>query len=493
MSGLSRSLIALVFAAAFAGPARANARSTGGEPAAIAPTNGPRPIAADARPIAAGARPIAADAGADSTDDDIEAEGANAEPAEGVGELGPSTAPPWNPPKALSASEPWETVLRTPGRIVSLPFSLLGRATKNTLIFVEESAVVPRVLGLIALQRRVGVYLGTASLGDRTGLGGRILFAPPPLDGRVFGELSASTGQYNRARTGVGWGPARATYEYEWRSRDQFFGLGRDSREEDVSTYASRIQRATLSLGWAWGREDGPVHRASAWVGPREMVQRDGRDPKKPGVVERFPSLAAGILDTHVEHLVYGVHLSEDRRGGRPHWSRGWRLAADLERYDEAIEALAIRDAGTPEVQFTRMTFEGEGGVSFHRDPRTLRLAVRAVNHQASGSGVFLLYDLAHLGGREGLAGFEPGRFHGSDMIVGKLSYIFPLAKHLEFDVHAEAGNVYDRLEDARFDTLEHSYGVALRPRLETAPLGQIGVDWSDETVRVRFSFGGVE
>ena len=44
-----------------------------------------------------------------------------------------------------------------------------------------------------------------------------------------------------------------------------------------------------------------------------------------------------------------------------------------------------------------------------------------------------------------------------------------------------------------RIADLEHSFGVALRPRLETAPLGAIGVDWSKETVRIRYSLGGVE
>src|SRR5262245_30888012 len=40
--------------------------------------------------------------------------------------LATSTAPPWNPPTPVAASEIWETAVRTPGIILSLPFVGLG-------------------------------------------------------------------------------------------------------------------------------------------------------------------------------------------------------------------------------------------------------------------------------------------------------------------------------------------------------------------------------
>ena len=101
--------------------------------------------------------------------------------------------------------------------------------------------------------------------------------------------------------------------------------------------------------------------------------------------------------------------------------------------------------------------------------------------------------DLAQLGGSQGLAGYEPGRFHDMDLMVGKLSYIFPLAQHYEFDIHAEAGGVFETLRDAHDATPKTSYGVALRPRTALAPLGSINLDWSRESVRFGFHLGGVE
>ena len=57
-------------------------------------------------------------------------------------DLRASTARPWNPPRAVPAAEPWESVLRFPGRIISLPLSALGRATDLGLLHVDDRDVV---------------------------------------------------------------------------------------------------------------------------------------------------------------------------------------------------------------------------------------------------------------------------------------------------------------------------------------------------------------
>src|SRR5262245_49056104 len=50
--------------------------------------------------------------------------------------LAPSTAPPWNPPAPVAASEAWETVVRTPGIILSLPLVGLGHVAKSGLGYI---------------------------------------------------------------------------------------------------------------------------------------------------------------------------------------------------------------------------------------------------------------------------------------------------------------------------------------------------------------------
>ena len=138
--------------------------------------------------------------------------------------------------------------------------------------------------------------------------------------------------------------------------------------------------------------------------------------------------------------------------------------------------------------------YRAETAVSFGRDPRTLRLAVRVVDqHFDASGGTFLLADLQSLGGSAGLAGFESGRFRDVDLALARLSYVYPLAKNLELDLHAEKGGVYPGLRQARMVLARGSSGVTLRFRTSTALFGAIGSDWSAERSRLWFSLGGLE
>lgn len=425
--------------------------------------------------------------------------------------LAPTSSAPWNPPGPIAAERPWERVVRAPGRIVSIPFSLLGLGAKGTLLFIEQSDFVPKVKANVSVLLDYGILAGPASLGDRTGTGVEVGFNPTFLRS-LTGAVSGSTTGYNRAR--VGWESRAAAIEYQsdWRPRDSFFGFGPDSRKDDASNFATQTQSARVELHYSRPRpphlrellEDPadstathvPARRSiRAWAGPRDVVMLDGREraSARSPLSERFPALT-NDLGTRVEHFVYGAEAALDTRSGRPHWWKGWRTSAKVERFDLPIKAFAFHSASTPSIAFTRWTYEGEAGVSFWSDPRTLRMYARVVDQSdVKDPGVFLLSDLVSLGGREGLSGFEPGRFHDADLALGRLTYIFPVARYLEGDLHAEAGNVVGRLGDARLTDTHSSYGFALRVRDPFAPLGAVGVDWSRETVRFRFAIGGVE
>jgi hypothetical protein len=406
-------------------------------------------------------------------------------------ELAASRAPPWNPSSPAPAAEPWERAIRLPLRVATFPLSVLDGGLEWTFRYVEESNLVPRLERLSGAPH--GLSLTPASLGDRTGLGGAIRYRPPPLHDALAAEISESVRHYTRARLEATYGPAQLAYAYDWRPSERFFDYGLASSNDLASTYAVRKQSYRLGLAYPWAKrgEKPPRNQLRAWAGPRESILKSGREG--PSFDLAFPHTAAQ-LGLRREDFVYGAGASLDTRSGVPHWGRGFRLATQAERFDRSIGALSIGDARAAAPQFTRMSVEGEAGVSFMRDPRTIRLAIRAVNQAVdSDEPPLLLSDLMSLGGNAGLAGFEPGRFHDMDLLVGKLSYIFPLTLNLELDLHAESGGVYSRLVDARLRSFKSSYGIALRPRLDTAPLGSIGIDWSAETMRLRYSIGGVE
>jgi len=409
-------------------------------------------------------------------------------------DLAASTAPPWNPEQPVPSADGWETALRFPGRVISRPLSGLGILANGTLSRIESSHLIERVSVILPALARTGILIGPAALGDRTGFGVAVGVSPPFLGHHLSVRWDGSTLEYSKTRVEAGYGPARLYYEYEWRPSERFYGLGPSSSEQDVSTFASQTDLVRLGLAHSIGtRGRGVLASGAAWAGPRQAVVREGRgDEDNPSFSQVFPALGIQV-DRSAEHLVAGGRLGLDTRHGLPHWGHGVRLEAEGERFTRPNQIVALHTTHTP-FQFTRWTYEAEGGLSFYRDPRTLRLMIQAVDNVPDVTGAMLLGDLATLGGSRGLVGFAPRRFADNDAVLARLSYIFPLEQRFEFDLHAETGQVCgDLWSDPTIGSLSQSFGIALRPRVDNLLLGSVGLDWCREGMRFSFSVGGVE
>jgi hypothetical protein len=310
-------------------------------------------------------------------------------------------------------------------------------------------------------------------------------------------RYAATAYLYNNTLMGASRGPAALQYGYDWRPQEQYSGVGNSTSLDSLSNYAeqSEFVRATIRLGWFRDSASAPPRVVfSASGGPRSQVTRTGRDPHQVSYEVRFPTLGLATLDHRVEHLVYGGTLSADWRAGHPHWSRGGRIAIGAERFGVPIEALALHTTESA-AQFTRYSIETEMGASFMRDPRTLRLKLRLNDLDAGrDAGQMLPSDMSRLGGRDGLGGYAPGRFHDLDALVGRLMYVLPLARLVEAELHSEWGAVYsDVWKDTKPATLKSSFGFSVRGRSDGAPHGQLGVDFSREGFRFSYTFGQVQ
>src|SRR5262249_31683821 len=139
--------------------------------------------------------------------------------------LAPTTAAPWNPSRPAPSAETWEHVLRFPGRVVSLPLSLMGRGMQAGLLALENRGVI-RYGPPPGPHAPTGFSLGPASLGDRTGLGVHLGVPPPPPAHWMRLDLSGSTRRYGRARMLLFKGPFGLEGQDDWRPREEFFGFG---------------------------------------------------------------------------------------------------------------------------------------------------------------------------------------------------------------------------------------------------------------------------
>lgn len=411
-----------------------------------------------------------------------------------------TTAPPWNPATPLARRRLWERAVLLPGRIVSLPLSALGAAADRSLNYAEDHNLLSIGSSLVRPGGgAVAVTIG--GLGDRTGLGPaarlRTRVAPLGLPLGLEARGAVTYQQYTSALLGVTAGPLALEGDHDWRPRERFYGVGGASSRGDRTDYA--VERTDARLAWRWASEDsgafGARDQVEAWAASEDQVMRHGRETGTPTYAARFPDLGAALEARRIDHMVYGLRASLDRRTGAPHWGSGGRLLASIERHADPVTALALHTGQDEGARFTRVLLEGEGGRSFGRDPRTLRLMVRLMDQTVDARrDRFLPSDMATLGGRAGLGGYDPGRFHDLDLALARLTYLFPLGRWTEFDVHSEAGAVYANVwRDASLATLRPSFGVALRARTDRRVLGAIGVDVGKETVRMRYVLGAPE
>ncbi|MEO5616883.1 MAG: hypothetical protein ABIS67_03855 [Candidatus Eisenbacteria bacterium] len=379
-------------------------------------------------------------------------------------------------------------MLRFPGRVASLPLAALGQATRRTLLAAEQGFLVQRVQLLFG-SVRMPIMVGPASLGDRTGLGLGVGMAPPLGPVRLTAMFDASTGLYTRARARLAAGPASVEYRRDRRPSDRYFGPGIDSGVDAESRYGL-LQDAVVAgidLHSAVRGDRVPGASFSLWAGPRWSRITRGYHADAASIADEFPGVVANTLDRDFEHLAYGARLAADHRGGEPHWTHGWRASFGAERFDRPFAASPSRTGA----QFTRYSLLAEGGLSFWRDPRTLRVTFTATDNElGAGSERFLVSDLARLGGSSGLAGYEPQRFHDLDVMNVRAAYIFPLADHFEMDLHADAGGAFLDMQEARPNLLRQSAGFALRGRAKTALVASIGLDVGPEAARFVFSLG---
>src|SRR5205809_588394 len=81
--------------------------------------------------------------------------------------------------------------------------------------------------------------------------------------------------------------------------------------------------------------------RRAAFVGPRSLVIGRGRATNEPSIEQAFAVIPGAAPGTRIEHLVYGAGATLDTRRGAPHWSHGWLLDLDAQRFDVPVRALA--------------------------------------------------------------------------------------------------------------------------------------------------------
>ncbi|NNE44079.1 MAG: hypothetical protein HKN12_07705 [Gemmatimonadetes bacterium] len=387
-------------------------------------------------------------------------------------------------PKDRSAGE---RALRAPVTLLEFPFKLLGDGLEETLHFVEQGTFLQDLAELPVWLEKRHIILTGGNQGNGSGWGvGGGVFANVGR-GKLIARTQWTVYNYQTHTLELhqplsGSTRLHAYGRYRQRTRDNFYGVGRDSRDDDQTQYELSDVDAGLNLAFAAG--PWAVILGGGWTDYGEVKAGRGDEP---ATLDVFPGLDGADGATLISGAVTLRYPAVLYLGGRAP--------------ESGVEATAriYHDAEDEAFGFARYSLALYRTVPLFWGDRVL--AVRtwvSMTDRADGQTV-PFWMLNNLGGAQGLRGFDPLRFRDNDAALITVEYRFPiwdigLPGGLGMDALAfvDTGMVSPGLEDDLIlAELETDFGFGFRIRTDAATTARMNVAFGgDDAFRIEFKTG---
>ena len=383
------------------------------------------------------------------------------------------------PAEKVASRSAWETAASVPTTILLAPFYIVTKGAGAVVGVVEQTRIVNKTLDFLVADdgsRSIfPTYDGKTGFGARyvqrnlAGKGSRLaVTATAGLNERRYVEAALDRVPLGSPRL-----TGRVTALHFFWSDEPFFGVGQDTDESDETSYALEQTSAQLAVTWnprARIAVDANLVYEHNDAGPGgDPNSSTTQDPTLAGVPDRvnLMQLRLGFLRDGLDHP------------GRP--TKG-----------SAIACVASVVAPTEDQDLGFMRFEADVSRYVHLfHGRTLRLRAAASVAEPFSGNQIPFYELAELGGRETLRGFERGRFHDQGSLLGSVEYRYPIQPRLMDAVFfADVGRVFADLgKDEVEDAVHSNFGVGLRAWDRGGVLMTFDVGFSREGTFVKFAF----
>ena len=391
---------------------------------------------------------------------------------------------PWEEKAKLKEESTAETVALAVPRAIAWPFEQVGHGMEKGLLYVEDNQVLKLLKEFQRGMVEDGIFPLFGGLGDGAGFGGGVLLrrpggADPPR--WVSLRLSASVRNFHhhelaffdRSIAGPVGVNLRAAYIYM--PQQDFYGLGRESREEDRTDYRQQTIAGVASL---------PIRLSEhTQLRPggiiRQVAMGPGTDRRFPNTQDVFPEETTPGLEeggdlvtafTAFEHNNV-VNVGGPIRGGR-----------------ELLGVAVTKAIDGQDLGYWR--YQAEAFRYFTVYPRrviALRVFARATDRRADDEAPF--FDLPELGGSNTMRAYFEHRFRDRDAVLAAAEYRWELTRGLESVLFIEEGNVFADVDrEFRFDRLRTSYGGGLRIKNQGGAIMRFELGYSPE-VGSRFFF----
>lgn len=359
---------------------------------------------------------------------------------------------------------PYETETNLGERVLALPATLwrgVAYGVRALVLYAEYSGNIERAERLFR-ERPLVYALPTISVGGREGLaGGLTVFATEKLLGtgrsaRVGGRYArdGSYAAFGRIRDQrLGGSPLGVTVGggYERDADDSFYDIGNDSDDERIE-YAHEEGLAGIMAELPVGEHvrltaDGEFKHY-------EVLSIDDGDP--------FPSEVPGFGGADFVSVGGLLTLDFSTAGGlyAPRVYRGTELLLGV-RYGTD---LSTSPTDGP-LGYLRTSAELRQFVPVPFLPFDRRLALRAriERTNAPGDDTVPFYELSTLGGPDDLRGYRYDRFRDQGSLLLTAEYRWPIFNAFDAVLFADAGQVFDEVDQIGFDRFHTDFGGGFR------------------------------
>lgn len=329
------------------------------------------------------------------------------------------------------------------------------------------------------------------------GVAGGIVFEPLASSDPVFvrAELLGSLERYwgTGVRGGLRLDPARVLgyVRYRHMPKEDVYGIGGDSRQEDRSNY--RLNELVIGALGGIGITD--LVSAGLRTSYVHSDPGPGRDDDYPTTQEWVAPLSFESLETSAQHVAFGAWLEIDGRNpGAAHRDFsylthtepdviGMPLATDRGIY-ALIDLVHYASVDGSPFGFTRVTLQSQQYLRFRHGRNVFAFREYAAFSDADGGDV-PIYMLPALGGAYTLRGYDLFRFRDRHALMLNAEYRWQVWLFADLALFTDVGQVYSRIEDVTLSDLHTSYGIGVRLRATDRGLARADIARSVEGIQL--------
>jgi hypothetical protein len=350
----------------------------------------------------------------------------------------------------------WDQIFAFPGRLLFFPLKLILIGAKESIIFIDESKIIPKVQDFLIADdgSRVAVPTYTSRIGVGIKYRQYGLLNPESrlsflvmlgLSQRQRYAIDLERVSLLKARLYSSYGGL-----YEKLTTELFYGIGPDARKRDKTNYTREGVAAKIALGVNIAK----YTSFESHLGFELNNILPGKSNEYPSTDEIYDSETSPGLDSEVKLAKIEfklLHLSINRPGNP---SSG---------FDAQAKFGFSQQISDDQFEFFKFYFDVKRYIHlFYKRVLMLRIATE-LTEPLSGKQVPFYY-LSELSEDNSFRGLDRGRFRDLDMIMGTAEFRYPISRNLEAMIFADAGQVSSNIiENYTNENLEVSYGGGLR------------------------------